>query len=41
MGLHMFTAAQKTKCREVVRCMLETLESHIASNIHFLWAGKE
>jgi hypothetical protein len=37
----MFTAAQKTKRREIVGSMLQMLESQAASNFPFLWTGDE
>jgi hypothetical protein len=37
--LHTLTAAQKAKRSEMAVSMLQTLESHTASNFHFLWTG--
>jgi hypothetical protein len=34
-------AAQKAKLMDVAGCMLQTLESHTAFNLHFLWTGDE
>jgi hypothetical protein len=34
-------AAQKAKHKEMARSMLEMLESHAASNFHFMWSGDE
>jgi hypothetical protein len=33
------TAAQKAKHREMAKNMLKMLESHAASDFHFLWTG--
>jgi hypothetical protein len=41
MNRHALTAAKKVTSREVLGSMLETLESHAASNVHFLWTGDE
>jgi peptidase E len=38
---HTLTAAQKAKHREMAGSMLQTLESHAASNFHFLRTGNE
>jgi hypothetical protein len=40
-GLHTLTAAQKAKRAEKIGSMLQTPESHAASNFHFLWTGDE
>jgi beta-lactamase regulating signal transducer with metallopeptidase domain len=38
---HTLTVAQKAKRTEMAESMLHTLESHTASNFHFLWTGDE
>jgi hypothetical protein len=38
---HTLTEAQKAKRREMAGSMLQRLESHTASNFHFLWTGHE
>jgi hypothetical protein len=38
---HTLTAAQKAKRKEMAGSMLQTLESHTASNFHFLSTGDE
>jgi hypothetical protein len=38
---HTLTVAQKAKHKEMAGSMLQTLESHAASNLHFLWTGDE
>jgi hypothetical protein len=35
------TAVQKAKRREMAGSMIQTVESHAASNFHFLWTGDE
>jgi hypothetical protein len=38
---HMSTAAEKAKRPEMAESMLQTLESHATSNVHFPWTGDE
>jgi hypothetical protein len=37
----MLTAAQKPKRLQMPGSMLQTLESHAASNLHLLWTGDQ
>jgi hypothetical protein len=38
---HTLTAAQKARRDGMAGSMLQTLESHAASNFHYLWTGDE
>jgi hypothetical protein len=37
----MLTAEEKSKRADMAESMLRTVESHTASNFHFLWTGDE